>query len=397
MTNDKQNFVQILKTFIHETPFDDSTMTTADWEHVLQLAAIHSDDGIVAYVLRMNPSPANMPLKKEANHILIQTISLFANRVEAMKLLIHQMNEIGIDHLLFKGYIVRDLYAIPELRTFGDIDFLIRLEDRKKMHQLMLDNDYVVHDDWEPVFSYIKGMEYYEIHSHVMEIDVSDKADYRGYFDHIWEHAICTEDHSYVLDLEYHLLYLLTHLAKHINGSGAGIRMYLDIALYLKKYRDQIDWQHFQQEIHKLAFEDYVNMVFTAVEQWFDVPSPIPLRPVDASVMEDYLDFTMDGGVFGQVGHSSGDNWLKRDDRNDTENVSKWKTLLHRLFPSADTIETRYTYLKGRHWLLPFAWVHRLVRTRSSWSDHAMQAKDIMNADTEEILKLRRLYKEIGL
>lgn len=397
MTNEKLKFVEILKSFVHETPFTDEDMTTEDWINILQLAAIHSDNGIVAYIMKMNPSESNMPLNAQAHRILMQTISVYANRAESMKSLILQMNDAGIDHLLFKGFIVRELYSIPELRTFGDIDFLIRKEDRQKMHQFMLEQGYEVHDDWEPVYSYARGMEYYEVHSHVMEIDVSDKADYRGYFDHIWEHAICTEGHSYILDLEYHLIYLLTHLAKHINSSGAGIRMYLDIALYIKAYRDQIDWEHFKKELRKLAFEDYVNMVFSAVEQWFDVKSPIELKSVEAAIMEDYLDFTMDGGVFGHVGRTSGESWLKRDERNDTEDVSKAKTLIHRLFPSANKIETRYTYLQGRHWLLPVAWVHRLFKTRSSWGDHAKQAQDIMNADTEEILKMRRLYKKIGL
>ena len=36
--------------------------------------------------------------------------------------------------------------------------------------------------DWEPVYSYIRGVEYYEVHTDVMEVDVSDKADYKGYF-----------------------------------------------------------------------------------------------------------------------------------------------------------------------------------------------------------------------
>lgn len=397
MKKEKQRFVQILKSFIHDAPFLDEEMTTDDWVDVLKLSSIHSDSGIVAYMIKQNPSSGNMPLKTKAHHILMQTIAVYANRAELMKKLIRQMNEAGIDHLLFKGFIVRELYSIPELRTFGDIDFLIRKKDRQKMHQFMLDNGYTVHDDWEPVYSYVKGQEYYEVHSHVMEIDISDKADYRGYFEHIWEHAVCKGGHSYELDIEYHLLYLLTHLAKHINSSGAGIRMYVDIALYLKQYRDEIDWDHFRQELHTLAFEDYVNMVFTAIEQWFDVPSPIPLRPVDPSVMEDYLNFTMDGGVFGHVGRSSGETWLKGDDRNDVENVSKAKTLLHRLFPAAEKIETRYTYLQGHHWLLPIAWIHRLVKTRDKLGQHAGEAKDIMNADTEEVLKMRRLYREIGL
>ena len=402
MDKTKSFFVQILRSFVLDQPLDDSAMTTDDWVSVYRLAGIHSDVGIVAYMIKTNPTPANAPLVATARVNLMSTVGVFATRAELMKLLIERMNDAGIDHLLFKGFVVRDLYPVPELRTFGDIDFLIHLEDRQRMHQLMIADGYEIHDDWEPVFSYLKGQEYYEIHSHVMEVDVSDKADYKGYYSHIWEHAHPIDDapehsHTYVLDIEYHLLYLLTHIAKHINSSGAGIRMYIDIAFYLKRYRDEIDWEHFQKELHTLAFEDFVNMVFSAVEEWFGVESPIPLRPVDPGVMEDFLDFTLDGGVFGKVNKNSGENWLKREDRNNTEEVSKAKTLLHRLFPSASDIESRYAYLQGHHWLLPIAWVHRLFKTRSKLGEHAEQARDILNADDEKILKLRRIYKNIGL
>ena len=402
MDKAKFYFVQILKSFVQEQSFDDPDMTTDDWLAVYRLGSIHSDNGIISYMIKTNPSAANQPLSGNARMNLMSTISVYASRAELMKLLMEKMNAAGIEHLLFKGFIVRDLYPVPELRSFGDIDFLIHLEDRQRMNDLMLSDGYELHDDWEPVYSYLKGQEFYEIHSHVMEVDVSDKADYKGYYSHIWEHAHPVDDdpqhrYTYVLDMEYHLLYLLTHIAKHISSSGAGIRMYIDIAFYLKRYRDEIDWEHFQQEVHTLAFEDFVNMVFSAVEQWFGVNSPISLQPVDPEVMGDFLEFTLDGGVFGGFNKSSGETWLKREDRNDTEEVSKAKTMLHRIFPPASNIESRYTYLQGHHWLLPVAWVHRLIKTRSKFSQHAEEAKDIMNADDEKIRKMKRMYKAIGL
>lgn len=88
----------------------------------------------------------------------------------------------------------------------------------------------------------------------------------------------------------------------------------------------------------------------------------------------------MYGGTFGFVGRVSGLISLKNC-----------------LLPKAVSIESRYTYLQGRHWLLPVVWGYRFFKTRNTWSYHAKEAKSIMNTDTDEVLKLKRIYKEIGL
>lgn len=45
----------------------------------------------------------------------------------------------------------------------------------------MLDNDFEVKTEWELVYSCVKGIEYCEIHTDVMEEDISDKADCKEY------------------------------------------------------------------------------------------------------------------------------------------------------------------------------------------------------------------------
>lgn len=329
-------------------------------------------------------------------HQCLGTINYYVRRAQKMEKLIGQMNEAGIDHLLFKGYVLKDYYPVPELRSYGDIDFLIKEEDREKSNRLMLDEGFKIKTDWEPVYSYYKDEEFYEIHTDVMEVDVSDKADYKGYFKQIWNHAYHVEGHTWELKPEFHFLYLLTHIAKHISGSGAGIRMYMDIAIFIKHFGDSIDWGYIRKELEKLQFVDFENTVLTVVEVYLGVKSPIPLKKIPDQILEDFMDFTMEGGVFGHINRDAGMVALKQAERNE-ESVSRVSTLVRRMFPSASTLESRYTYLQKKPWLLPVAWMHRFVITRDKLGAHTKEAKSIMSVDEERVLKLKRIYKEIGL
>ena len=254
----------------------------------------------------------------------------------------------------------------------------------------MLCNNFSVITDWEPVYSYKKGIELYEIHTDVMEVDVSEKADYRKYFSNIWNHVHIKEGCTYELELEYHFIYILVHIAKHIKGSGAGIRMYLDIAIFIHKLRDKVDWKYVENELEKIQLTDFANFVLYIVKTAFGVESPIPLKKIDKNLLKEFIDFTLSGGIFGRENMNSGMNTLKKEELQKGV-FSKIKVIFERIFVPASTIEKRYTYLKGHHWLLPFAWVHRLIKTRESFSLHAMEAKNILDADTEKIISIREM------
>ena len=367
-----------------------------DWNRFIHITEINSISGIVGYVFQLANSIeiSGKTLEKYESDFL-STITITTMRDEDMKVLIDLLNENGIDHLLFKGYIVKDLYTVPELRTYGDIDFAIRREDRKKSNALMCKNGYHLLDDWEPVYSYEKNNEHYEIHTELIDSNLNNNYDYQAYFRDFWKQAENLNQHSYTLTLEFHLLYLLMHIAKHVYGSGAGIRMYLDIAFYLREYREQIDWEHFQQEVHTLKLERFVNTVFTAVEKWFEIKSPIPLKDVDEEFLDEFLTFTLNGGVFGYEGKASKLSQVRRNSRDGT--VKRADTLLKRAFPSADTIKSRYTYLESKPWLLPVAWMHRFVIKKRSTLDYFEEGKSILRTNKDDVIELYNFYRKIGI
>lgn len=200
MEKEAQHLLSILKGFIQEkNPISDeldSFDKELNWNKLIYLAEIHAVTGILGYMIMKYPSEFTAAISALMRRQCLNYIGVFTRRAEQMKQLIAKMNKAEIDHLVFKGYVLKDYYPIPELRTFGDIDFLIRPEDREKSHQLMMQEGFQLKTDWEPVYSYLRDTEFYEIHTDVMEVDVSDKADYKGYYQQIWEHAVQVDQHT---------------------------------------------------------------------------------------------------------------------------------------------------------------------------------------------------------
>ena len=143
-------------------------------------------------------------------------------------------------------------------------------------------------------------------------------------------------------------------------------RMYMDIAAFIMYFGNELDWDYIQRELEILCFKDFANMVLTVVRECFGVESPISLHQIEDQVFEDFMEFTMAAGTFGYVGRDPGVIQLKKQDPS-VQSVSRVQTLWARLFAPASELEKRYTYLRGRHWLLPAAWIHRLLRTRGKW------------------------------
>ena len=359
-------------------------------EKLKHLAYIHYAAGILGHmVMQYGLFPDHgAPFRQEC----MVTILRFGQRAALAQAVFEALEEAGIDYLPMKGYVVKDYYPVPELRTYGDIDLLIRPADREKCHRLMLDRDYGIKTDWEPVYSYVKPMEHYEFHTELLETDITEELDCRAYFSDPWRHAVNRGGHHYEFSPEFHFMYLVAHLAKHVAASGAGARMYLDLGAFILHFGPDADWVRIRADLEKTGLAGFANTALTFVEKYMGVASPIDLEPVEEEVLEALASMTAHGGIFGKSDLDSGVNAM-----NSHREGSRVRTVLRRLFPAAKTIRRRYTYLQKCPWLLPAAWVHRLFLTRKTWTDHAREARSIMDADMEKVRRVRSLHGAIGL
>ena len=175
-----RDFIQLLRSFVSGT--EPKISNAADWDKLLLLSKIHSVRGILGYLNKQYHFPIDERYKKILEDSFASTAVQSVNKEHQMEKLIGRLTVENIDHLLFKGYVVKRFYPLPELRTFGDIDFIIRPEDRNKSHQLMFRLGYQPEADFGEVFVYSKGIEHYEIHTGIMTINVSGRSQTIDYF-----------------------------------------------------------------------------------------------------------------------------------------------------------------------------------------------------------------------
>ena len=120
----------------------------------------------------------------------------------------------------------------------GDIDIVLSTDDRVKAHEIIQNLGYrnTVYEDAE--WEYVKNG---------IEIELHDKLEYEQltehdlYFNDFWKYVKTENGESY-LDPNFHFLYLLLHLRKHLISFDVGFRQFMDIAVMAEFNKKILDW-----------------------------------------------------------------------------------------------------------------------------------------------------------
>ncbi len=389
--NPNRLLISLLSSFVKEDYSEISG--PVDVFALMKLAKIHNAEGIAAYALLQSKNDLS---DRQKMYLEKKTVNAFSHMVmknEQMKAFDAILRENHIDYVPFKGYVIKDYYPVPALRTSGDVDLLIRKEDRERCHKA-LKKDFEVKTDWEPVYTYTRSVSVFEVHTELLDTDISRDMKCRDYFrDHLAENIIQTGD-TYSFRKEFHFAYLITHIAKHVSGSGAGIRMYMDLALMIRREPD-MDWELVRTILSDAGLTHFADCALSLVNACFDTEIPFAIRMMKPEDLDAFIAYTMEAGVFGYRNRDAGAVEMSSHRKN-TAN-SRGQQIVRRLFPSAETIAPRYTYLQKHKWLLPAAWVHRLVKTAGTAGKHLDEAKNIVNADSEEIKRLNHIHDILGV
>ena len=175
--------------------------------------------------------------------------------------------------------------------------------------------------------------------------------------------------------------------------SGFGIRQVCDIVLFANAYGKEIDWIRILQQCREIHADLFTAALFQIGQKYltFDpsragYPQEWQEIQVDEQLM---LDDLLEAGIYGDGTMS------RKHSSNITLNaVSAQKqgkksdhSVLKTLFPPAKSMEGRYPYLKKHPYLLPVAWISRILKyhqeTSKSRDNGAAQAVSIGNQRIE--------------
>jgi len=389
-------FLQSLNSFVNGRDYEktqnsvgDESKTVTD---VLALAKKHSVQAMCEYVLFGQ------------NNFVNQTVARSVKRIFAATELIGIFEDKGIKLCVMKGFIVREFYEIPELRTFGDIDFLIEKDSESAVIALMQELGYSREPGEAHVMSFKKELEYYEFHTSLAEDDTfADGVE--KLLDNAWEHTKPYAEYKniYEFEDEFHLFYMIFHIAKHFRVSGAGVRMFCDIAVFLQK-KNSLNFEILSSMFSQCNMTLFAKNVFCICREWFDIDSTFidSDYQMSDSLLNGITEFVLNGGTFGFCGSSLEASEIRREmdgQSEDTVASAEKRTLFRFFFPTYEKMKRRYPFVDGKKFLLPVAYIMRFFGSifKPKRAKKAVNRLQGIRSGGDEAVKQHAMYKECGL
>lgn len=353
-----------------------------DWNRVYQLTAEQVAIPLLGSALLCNP---DLACPEDQKDYLIGYMRTLATknmiRRHRIQSLIMELENAGFQVQLLKGYVLADCYVYPECRSSVDTDILIPEDQEKALCNYLRAKDFIVSDRSSVSHHSVCRHKKYgmiEVHVNLYDEIVEDVWFRKRTGDLLIESPlkIATPEGSLTtIGYTDHLIFLILHMIKHFISRGMGLGMMLDVALYWEKHRDKIDVTRIWALMDALKFSTVVSCVLHSMIRFgdFESSSFTGLREVTDDQIDSLLADLERGGRMGiNDSKNRQDSAFVYGRIVMVQDKSKlhylcymlfWKAkgYASALFPSREHISRRYAFIKDKPWLLPAAWLHRLV------------------------------------
>ena len=272
-----------------------------------------------------------------------------------------KLSEDGIPSFVIKGFEIAKYYPCPELRSMGDIDLVVHESDMSRSHESLIKQGFNNKSKGNHEWVYIKqGTAVIELHDKLLYEHVINKDEYVSFFDNVWQH-VEINDNTYKLDWNYHYIYMLIHLRKHLLYSGVGFRQFIDLALVTKNNQD-LDWVWISEQLEKLQLFEFAKLCIGFCRKWFNLDLPFQSIEPDTGFYQEVTEKIFANGVFGFDNPENISNVLMTE-IHDTKKplLVMIRRLIWLVYPDYKSMSYSkdYSFVRGRPYLLPFAWVLR--------------------------------------
>ena len=375
-------FLEAMKASLNNSQVSwDEELEPQDWLFLFRLAEIHHVLPLVYEAVYNCPAAKRMgsqlqPFKQRT----VQMVMLQTIKTGEFLQLYEYLRSRGLAPCVVKGIVCRSLYGKPDCRMSGDEDMLIAPEHFETCHKAMLDYGMApvqpekdTAGEYEVPYRKEGSPLYIELHKNLFPPESEAYGDLNRFFSRVTERLteISVQGSAvYTMNDTDHLFYLLCHSFKHFLHSGFGIRQVCDIVLFANSSGPMLDWQEILRKCREIHADLFAAAVFQIGRKYltFDYskacyPEEWQKIQIDEGPM---LEDLLESGIYGNSSLS------RMHSSNITLNaVAAGKkgrkvdgTVLRTVFPSLRQMEYRYAYLKRAPFLLPVAWVERILKYR---------------------------------
>ncbi len=260
------------------------------------------------------------------------------------------LKEKGISLIVFKGAVCRAMYSHPEYRISSDEDILVGAKNMEESVRILTSNGYELLE--------MKGGEaklinrtlnsILELHSSLVDEAVSEE--YRK----IGELFRSQLESPMTLDIgcgeiatfshTCGFLSLCMHFYNHFVCGGIGIRPLMDIACFIKKYKNEIDFDFCFSVLRTVNAEKFIKTVIALCNKIFETDCAYAENREAADML---LDDIISAGIYGTADESRAHSGTVTKSLAHG-NGGRISSAFSALFPSASDIASAHPELEGR-------------------------------------------------
>lgn len=310
----------------------------------------------------------------------------------------YQMNELKqvqdafekekIKNMPMKGAFMKNYYNRPDLREMSDLDICVEEHELEHVKEVLENMGYTLikrvsnHDVyWKEPCVMI------EVHKCLYKQEI-DKRQHE-YFES-FKNAVLDENKEYCYHqkLEDFYVYMIAHMAGHFYKRGCGVRNIIDLYVFEKKFKNQTDEEYITKELEECGLTTFEKHMKKLCDIWLKGQKR-------EKFYDDLLWYMLDCGIYGKSEYGIWQGYAKtgKDAGKDKKQMKKWY-----YFPPCAYMKQYYGYLNKAPFLLPFAWIHRAVRSivLGKQGKMGMERMEYMKeVSQEEIDIISNIYREM--
>lgn len=394
LTKTETQFLHITKTAIFGGDLPTEKM---DWPTIFTLANQQKLLPIIFEVVRqIDVAKENAALFAAVKQqVISQVLSQVIRSAEFVDLY-KRLRVAGLHPVLVKGQLCSRLYPLKDHRISADDDIYVQDSEFLDCHERLLTEGLSTDTPADELYtadevSYLKEGSplYIEMHRHLFD----SSEDAHDELNHFFEDIQPIEaDGFLVMPPHEHLLYLILHAYKHFVSCGIGLRQFCDIGLWAQAYHEQIDWRRLYDQCASVHAATFAAAAFKIARGHLGIEFDLPALWEAYIDVEPLLHDTLCGGVYGSNDYTRLHSSTVTLNAVKASRAGEKSSVLSSIFPKKEYLERRYQYLKKHPYLLPVAWIQRIV-------NYAMEKQTSVDNSAagsiklaKERIELMRLY-----
>lgn len=358
-----------------------------DWDKLLQIADRHNIGSLLYHILGELPKTLQPDTKTRMRmrNTAMREAALDIKQQAEQEALLKAFEEHGLYCMPVKGCNTKNFYSKSEYRTMGDLDILYKPEQHHEVKTLLQELGYGNFQSGLKHDHYYKPP-YITLEMHRALVAANTMAE--DYYADVWERARPRDGFQYIyrMTLEEEYVYTMIHLLEHFKEGGVGIRFVMDIAVFLKQ--EDLNRDAVEATFQKLGISEFARNMERLADKWFGEADDLQDETEEA-ILEELAAFIIDNGIYGKRSQAQALALAKEGRTGYIRRV---------VFPNLNSMKTLYPWLENKPWLLPEAWLMRIVRTVLFRGESLKVGVDtIKYGDVQKGKELQEFYKRCGI